>query len=74
VSPEQADKVLEWGLTDRERQVLVHLAGGLTNKEIARRIGLAPNTVHDHVRNVCTKMDVHRRVDAAVKAAKAGLV
>jgi DNA-binding NarL/FixJ family response regulator len=53
-------------LTPREREVLELIAEGLTNRQIAGRLVLAPGTVEVHVRNVPGKLGVDSRVEAAV--------
>lgn len=55
-------------LTERERQVLVFVAEGKTNKEIASQLCLSPNTVKNHVRNILKKLHLHSRVEAALYA------
>lgn len=61
-------------LTDRERDVLVLLAEGLSNQEIGQRLFLSVGTVKEHVSAVLTKLDAGNRVRAAVLAHRAGLV
>ncbi|CAN7496369.1 AroM family protein [Neorhizobium tomejilense] len=56
VSPEFAEKLLR--LTPRERQVLSLVAEGLSNKAIARQLGISPKTVEIHRSNVMSKMEV----------------
>jgi RNA polymerase sigma factor (sigma-70 family) len=56
-------------LTDREREVLDLLAQGLTNKEIAEKLVITPNTVKRHLKAVYEKLDVHTRSAATAKAA-----
>lgn len=60
-------------LTDRERDVLVCLGEGLSNHQIARRLGIGEATVKTHVSRVLTKLDLRSRVQAAVLARDAGL-
>jgi DNA-binding NarL/FixJ family response regulator len=60
-------------LTEREREVLELLSGGTSNGEIARRLQLSPKTVRNHVSNVCTKLGVSDRAQAALLAREAGL-
>lgn len=60
-------------LTDREREVLSLLLEGFTNKEIARRLQLSPETVKDHVFNLYRKLDVEDRIGAARRASALGL-
>ena len=55
-------------LSDRELEVLQHLAAGLTNREIAERLYLSPNTVKVHTRNIYGKLDVHSRTQAVARA------
>ena len=52
------------GLTRRELEVLSALAAGNTNKEIAAELGLSPNTVKFHVKNLFQKLGVHNRSQA----------
>jgi len=56
-------------LTDREREVLVLLAQGLTNKEIAEKLFITTNTVKRHLKAIFEKLDVHTRSAATAKVA-----
>ena len=56
------------GLTDREVEVLRHVARGLANREIADQLVISENTVKNHVRNILEKLHLHSRVEAAVFA------
>ncbi len=49
-------------------RVLDQIAAGLSNKEIARALGLSPNTVKTHVSNIFAKLGVRRRTEAIGKA------
>ena len=60
-------------LTAREREILVCLARGISNKEIARELDLAESTVKIHVQNILRKLNLSSRVQAAVYAVEAGL-
>jgi HD-GYP domain-containing protein (c-di-GMP phosphodiesterase class II) len=62
------------GLTHREVEVLALLARGLANKEIARRLGVTPKTVSNHVEHIYTKIDVGSRAAATLYATQHGLV
>lgn len=59
-------------LTSRERQVLALLAEGLSNKLIAIRLGITPNTVKFHVASVLSKLGAHSRTEAVTRAARLG--
>jgi two-component system, NarL family, nitrate/nitrite response regulator NarL len=61
-------------LTPREQQVLVRLATGAPNKEIARELGLAEVTVKLHVRQILKKIGARNRSEAAAIATRAGLI
>jgi DNA-binding NarL/FixJ family response regulator len=61
-------------LTDREREVLVLLAEGLSNADIGVRLHLGTGTVKDHVSAILTKLRVGGRVQAALLAQRAGLL
>lgn len=56
------------GLSPREVEMLAALASGESNKEIARRFGISPNTVKTHLARVYEKLEVQRRVQAIEKA------
>jgi DNA-binding NarL/FixJ family response regulator len=55
-------------LTDRERQVLVLLGGGLPNRLLARQLGIAERTVKAHVAHIIAKLGLRTRLEAAVVA------
>jgi DNA-binding CsgD family transcriptional regulator len=59
-------------LSMREREVLALLAGGLTNKELARRLNVSENTVKTHLANVYEKLGVGGRVQAVMAAQRLG--
>lgn len=56
-------------LTAREKQILVMLAGGAANKEIADRLCISPHTVRTHIYNLYAKIKTPNRVQAALWAA-----
>lgn len=61
-------------LTDREQEVLVLLARGRANKEIARDLQIGEKTVKTHVSNILSKLGVQSRTQAALYAVRQGLV
>jgi arginase len=60
-------------LTPREQEVLELLAGGLSNKDIARRLSITEKTVKHHVSSILSKLQVNSRTEAALLASRAGL-
>lgn len=62
------------GVTDREYETLGALAEGLTNKEIARRFGVSPNTVKTQIASLYEKLEVSRRTQAVQKARDLALI
>ena len=61
-------------LTPRERDVLRHLAVGVSHRAIATALGVSEETVKTHVANVLSKLQVENRAQAAVQAMKRGLI
>ena len=61
-------------LTQRETQVLRHMALGLSNKEIAQSLTISVETVKEHVQNILRKIAVTDQTQAAVWAVRRGLV
>ena len=60
-------------LTEREREILVLIAQGSNNAEIAGRLVLSQKTVRNHVSNVFSKLQVADRAQAIIRAREAGL-
>ncbi len=60
-------------LTPREREVLQALAEGLSDREIAQRLHVGVGTVHSHVANILSKLEVSSRLQALVFAVRHGL-
>lgn len=67
-------EAVQTGLTAREREVVALLAEGLSNKEIARRLGIALDTAKFHVGRVIDKLDATGRTDAVAHAARRGVI
>jgi ATP/maltotriose-dependent transcriptional regulator MalT len=61
-------------LSDRERAVLRLMAAGLSNQDIASELVVAPSTVHWHLKNIYSKLNVHSRTQAAAVARELGLL
>ncbi|WP_283137101.1 response regulator [Rhizohabitans arisaemae] len=61
-------------VTDRQRQVLLLIARGLTNPEIAERLGVSIATVKTHIRGLLAKLDAHDRAQLVIAAYESGLV
>ena len=61
-------------LTPREFDVLEHLADGLTNREIAAKLGISHHTVKFHLTSLMDKLDVHSRTEAVTKASRLGIL
>lgn len=57
-------------LTEQEKEIIRLIAQGLTNKEIARKLFLSPNTVKFHISNIMRKLGVRRRTEIAFRASK----
>ncbi len=61
-------------LSDREVEVLRHIAAGLTNREIAARLYLSIYTVKAHARSIYDKLDAHSRTQAVARARELGIL
>lgn len=61
-------------LTEREREVLLHIALGESNREIARELHVSESTVKTHVKHILTKLDLRDRIHAVLYSFEAGLV
>jgi pimeloyl-ACP methyl ester carboxylesterase/DNA-binding CsgD family transcriptional regulator len=72
--PERRAKVAAEALSQREREVLAMVARGRTDAEIAEELVLSVHTVHRHVANIRTKLDLPSRAAAAAWAVSRGLL
>ena len=61
-------------LSPREMDVLRLMAQGMTNRQIAARLGLSYNTVRTHAASIYSKMAVHSKIAAVVKAYACGVI
>ncbi len=73
VAPAQASDPGVASLTGREREVLTHMADGLSNREIAATIFVSESTVKTHINNVFGKLDLRDRAQAVAYAYRNGL-
>jgi DNA-binding NarL/FixJ family response regulator len=64
----------DYGLTDREREILHLLVDGFTKNQIADRLSLSPHTIDGHVRNIYMKLHVNNRGGAVAKAVRENLL
>ena len=72
---ENAGEVAELAdLTEREREIMIMVATGLTNDEIAGRLGISPFTAKTHVNRAMTKLGAHDRAQLVMIAYETGLV
>jgi len=72
--PQQEVSGVRESLSPRERTILELIAEGQSNKEIARTLGVAPETVKSHVKNIFVKLAVDKRAHAVARAQTLGLV
>ena len=61
-------------LSDRELEILACLARGSTNREMASKLVISPNTVKTHVHNILKKLGASNRAEAVARAASQGLI
>lgn len=62
------------GISEREMEVLQLLAAGQSNKEIANRLDVSPNTVKTHVAKLFEKLGAKRRTEAILRARELGMI
>jgi two-component system response regulator NreC len=62
------------GLTEREREVLTHIAEGETNREIAYKLDIAAKTVDRHCENIMQKLNLHSRTELVKYAIRKNLI
>ena len=73
-SPDTEGPVRPPGLTDREVQVLRRIAGGSAPKQVARELGCAPSTIHNHLHHIYRKLDVPGLSQALLLAREKGWI
>ena len=64
----------ELPITNREREILIQLAQGKTNREISQELILSPSTVRNHISSIFTKLRISNRSQATAIAIYAGLL
>jgi DNA-binding NarL/FixJ family response regulator len=69
-----APKQSDYGLSDREKEILQLMTNGLIKKEIADRLALSVHTVDTYLRRIYEKLEVNTRTGAVAKALKEGIV
>lgn len=69
-----APKKADYGLSEREQEILHHMVRGLIKKEIADQLQLSIHTVDTYLRRIYEKLEVNTRTGAVAKALKEGLV
>jgi DNA-binding NarL/FixJ family response regulator len=74
IKPEALKGERESGLTVRELEILRHIVGGKSNKEIAVDLGLSANTVAVHRANIMDALGIHKTAELVVYAIRNGLV
>ncbi|CAM3684127.1 MULTISPECIES: response regulator [Paenibacillus] len=74
MSPKRADEVQDHPLTEREHEILVLVAEGMSNKEISGDLSISEHTVKNHLKNILQKLHLANRVQIARYAYEQGLV
>jgi two-component system response regulator NreC len=72
-STSRGERTLD-GLTQREEEVLGHLADGASNTEIAETLGISPKTVARHRENIMRKLNLHSRTELVKYAIRKGII
>jgi two-component system, NarL family, nitrate/nitrite response regulator NarL len=72
-APAVSPPLLAGRLSDREREIIKHLARGASNKQIARSLSLSEHTVRSHITSILQKLNAENRVQAAAYALQHGL-
>jgi two-component system, NarL family, nitrate/nitrite response regulator NarL len=69
----EGDQVRTFGLTNRERAIVMRLADGMGQKAIAAELVISPKTVATHIQRILAKLGVHSRAEAVAVAHREGL-
>ena len=68
------NRMADLPITNREKEVLTHLAQGKSNKDISKTMVLSPSTIRNHISNIYTKLKISNRAQATKIAIFAGLL
>ena len=68
------NRITELPITTREKEILVHLAQGKTNKQISQGLMLSTSTVRNHISSIFTKLNISNRSQATAIAIYSGLL
>lgn len=71
---DQNKSVSDYGLSDREKEILKLLVEGLSKKQISEKIFLSHHTIDSHIRNIYAKLEVHSKGSAISKAIREKLI
>ncbi len=74
IAAEIAEHLSDEPLSDRELEILLRVAHGRTNKEIARELAISTGTVNAHMKNILLKLHAHDRTQAVTVALKRGII
>lgn len=68
------NRIVDLPITVREKEILIYLAMGKTNKEISQCLMLSPSTIRNHISNIFTKLKISNRSQATAIAIYSGLL
>ena len=74
LSSSRSKRPQDFGLTPRQLEVVLHVVGGLSNKEIAQTLSLSEDTIKHHLTNIFDKTGVSNRLEVALFATHHGMV
>ena len=74
LSSSRSKRHQDFGLTPRQLEVVLHVVGGLSNKEIAQTLSLSEDTIKHHLTNIFDKTGVSNRLEVALFATHHGMV
>ena len=74
VAARLAEHVSDGALTEREKDVLIHVAGGNRNRDIAERLFISEETVKAHVKHIMDKLGANDRTEAVTIAVRRGII